>query len=842
MLDSETKRHIDNARDVLVGKVPDPKAQIEMITIALIYKFMDDMDKQSVDMGGKPSFFTGQYKEYAWTNLMDIKISGKQRVKLYSEALEKMPENKNLPQLFRDILRDAYLSFNDPETLNLFLKEIAWFNYEHSENLGDAFEYLLSIMSSQGDAGQFRTPRHIIDFMVDVIAPEKNETILDPACGTAGFLISAYNYILNANTKKNKGDKMTPDDRKKLASNIVGYDISPDMVRLSRVNMYLHGFTSPKIFEYDTLTSEERWNDNFDVILANPPFMTPKGGIRPHKKFAIQANRSEVLFVDYFMEHMNLKGRAAVIVPEGIIFQSANAYKSLRKKLVEQNYLWAVISLPTGVFNPYAGVKTSILFMDRDIAKKVKDILFVKVSNDGFDLGAQRREIEQNDLPVAEETMEKYIENVEKGLAPTKEVKKSNICSTVAKSKLAENEEYNLSADRYITEEVKKNIKYSMMKLKDLCEFSNGLWKSDKQPLKIIKILRNTNFTKNGFLKLDDVAELPVEVRLLEKKKMEFGDILLEKSGGGPTQPVGRVVYFNVKEGEYSFSNFTSRIRVLNKKQIEPKFLWSILNYMYLSGKTETLQNQTSGIRNLDFDRYKNITIPVPPLEIQQEIVVEIEDCQKIIDGARQVVENWKPKIDIDPSWPIMKLGEVCDINPKKAEVNNIDNKTKVSFLPMEDIKQKQIYIYPLKQRQISEVYKGYTYFKENDVLVAKVTPCFENGKSGIAKKLENGIGFGSSELHVIRPNHKIIAEFIYPFISSESFIINGKNKMTGTGGLQRVPADYIAGLFISVPSVEIQHQIAKKIEAEQKSVDSCREMIRIYEDKIKLVIAKVWV
>jgi type I restriction enzyme M protein len=115
------------------------------------------------------------------------------------------------------------------------------------------------------------------------------------------------------------------------------------MVRLSLVNLYLHGFTTPKIFEYDTLTSEDRWGDYFDIILANPPFMTPKGGIRPHKKFAMQANRSEVLFVDYIMEHINpTTGRAAIIVPEGIIFQSATAYKALRKLLVDKNFLYGV--------------------------------------------------------------------------------------------------------------------------------------------------------------------------------------------------------------------------------------------------------------------------------------------------------------------------------------------------------------------------------------------------------------------------------------------------------------------------------------------------------------------
>ena len=399
MLDSETRRRIDTARDILVGKVPDPKSQVEQITIALVYKFMDDMDMQSVEMGGKRSFFKGKFEKYSWSNIFNPRLGGIEMLALYGEAITSMSQNENLPQLFRDIFKNAFLPYRDPETLKLFLKTINEFNYDHSEKLGDAFEYLLSVLGSQGDAGQFRTPRHIIDFMVQVVAPTKNDTVLDPACGTAGFLISAYKYILKSSQEA--GKPLTTQEKQRLYENFTGYDISPDMVRLSLVNLYLHGFVKPQIHEYDTLASEERWNEYADVILANPPFMSPKGGILPHKKFSVQSNRSEVLFVDYMAEHLTPNGRAAIIVPEGIIFQSAGAYKQLRKYLIEQNYLWAVVSLPAGVFNPYAGVKTSILFLDKALAKKTDQVLFVKVGADGFDLGAQRRPIERNDLPEA---------------------------------------------------------------------------------------------------------------------------------------------------------------------------------------------------------------------------------------------------------------------------------------------------------------------------------------------------------------------------------------------------------------------------------------------------------
>src|SRR3990167_7546806 len=446
MLDTDTKRRIDTARDILVGKVPDPKSQVEQITIALIYKFMDDMDAESEELGGKRKFFTGDYARYGWAKLMAPSLGGHEMLGLYGEGISKMPENSGIPALFRDIFKNAYLPYRDPETLKAFLKIIDEFTYDHSERLGDAFEYLLSVLGSQGDAGQFRTPRHIIDFMVKIVDPKKTETVLDPACGTAGFLISSYKHILKANTDKKGNSTLTPDEKGRLAQNFKGYDISPDMVRLSLVNLYLHGFADPHIAEYDTLTSQDRWNEYADVILANPPFMSPKGGIKPHNRFSVQSKRSEVLFVDYMAEPLTPNGRAGIIVPEGIIFQSQTAYTQLRKMLVEE-HLAAVVSLPAGVFNPYSGVKTSILILDKSLAKKCNTIAFFKVENDGFGLGAQRREIQKNDLPQAHAEIGEYLRRLRAGesvadFQPT-------LGLIVEKEKIAANGDYNLSVERY---------------------------------------------------------------------------------------------------------------------------------------------------------------------------------------------------------------------------------------------------------------------------------------------------------------------------------------------------------------------------------------------------------
>ena len=669
MLDTDTKRRIDTARDILVGKVPDPKSQVEQITIALIYKFMDDMDAESEEFGGKRKFFAGEFARYGWAKLMRSGLGGHETLNVYAEAIARMPENPGIPLLFRDIFKNAYLPYRDPETLRAFLKIIDEFTYDHSERLGDAFEYLLSVLGSQGDAGQFHTPRHIIDFMVAVVDPKKTDRVLDPACGTAGFLISAYKHILVANRTdmdeqdgqdENKESRescpsmfvssLTPDEKGRLAQNFNGYDISPDMVRLSLVNLYLHGFSDPHIAEYDTLTSQDKWNETADVILANPPFMSPKGGIKPHNRFGVQSKRSEVLFVDYMAEHLTPTGRAGIIVPEGIIFQSQTAYKDLRKMLVE-NSLVAVVSLPAGVFNPYSGVKTSILILDKSLARQSNTIGFFKVENDGFGLGAQRREIDKNDLPQVRSEIAEYLRRLRAGetVEPSPSGRgqgegfQPTLGLIVEKAKVAANGDYNLSGERY---------------------------------------------RENG-----------------------------------------------------------TRIH----------------------------------------------------------------------------------------TYPLARIADVCKINPPKSELSELSQDTRVSFVPMADMSELRMLFQPVEERSLAEVTTSYTYFRDSDVLFARVTPCFENGKGGIARGLTNGIGFGSSEFYILRASEQVLPEWLYFCVMHPLFREAGVAQMTGTGGLQRVPRDFVENFQIPLPPLPVQQEIVAEIEGYQKVIDGARAVLDNYRPHIPI-------
>ncbi len=812
-MNADTKRHIDSARQVLVGVVPNPASQIDQITNALIYKFMDDMDQAAIKAGGEPSFFVGSLKDYAWTRLMDSKVGNQQRMNLYSEALVKFSEAKQLPELFRGIFKSAYLPYRSPEVLDLFLKEINYFDYSHSEELGNAYEYLLSIMSSQGDAGQFRTPRHIIDFIVEVVNPTKDDKVLDPACGTAGFLISAYKHILsqhdgkNSDGTKNNEKPLTPDQRKALVSNFEGYDIDPGMVRISQVNMYLHQFKNPKIYQYDSLSSDERWGDKFDVILANPPFMSPKGGIKPHSKFSIQSNRSEVLFVDYIMNHLRPKGRAGIIVPEGIIFQSGKSHTQLRKKLVEDG-LCAVVSLPSGVFNPYSGVKTSILFFDNELAKQKKEILFIKIGNDGFDLGAQRRFNGKSDLPEAVEILSKWRSD--------KKVE-SVLASYVEKVKIAENGDYNLSSDRYRIAKDFTNTKWPMAAIEDICDLGRGRVISKRDmtdnpgPFPVF----SSQTTDNGIFGYLGSYDFD-------------GEYVTWTTDGANA---GTVFYRN---GKFNCTNVCGTLKA-KSDNVNMHFLAKALNavafkYVIQVGNPKLMNNVMAKIK-----------IPLPPIEVQKQIVEELEGYQKIISGAKQVVENWKPIIDIDPKWEKVKLGSVSNrVTKGTTPTTNGFNfqKSGINFIKIESIddsgyfiKEKFAYI----DKTCNESLKR-SQLKSGDVLFSIA------GALGRVAQVQDSIlpANTNQALAIISPTKELESSYLEQVLRSD--LIQGQIKGLQVGVAQsNLSLAQVSDFEIPLPSLEIQRQIIEKVKSEQHLIEANKKLINIYKQKMKDVIEKLW-
>jgi len=836
----EIKLKIKNCRNILVGIVPSPEAQVQQITIALMYKFMDDMDKEAQEKhNAPPMFFAGEFAKYSWTKLLSPQVGNQERLNLYAEAIEKMNENKGIPQLFRDIFKGAFLPYRNPESLGLFLKEINGFTYDNSENLGNAFEYLLSIMGSQGDAGMFRTPRHIIDFIVDAVNPQKNENICDPACGSAGFLISAYKHIINANTKNKVGDLLSPEEKKKIIKNFVGYDISPDMVRLSKVNMYFHGFLDPTIFEYDTLSSEEKWDESFDVMLANPPFMSPKGGIKPHKRFSVQAKRSEVLFVDYILEHLRPKGRAGIIVPEGIIFQSAGAYKQLRKMLVEDG-LMAVVSLPAGVFNPYAGVKTSILLFDNEIAKKTKNILFLKIQNDGYDLGAQRRVIDKNDLPMALEIIKKYKSALKDGKDFKFSEEENKNAHLVVKNKIAETGDYNLSGDRYKETAGLINQKWPMVEIGDICEILNGYaFKSENYVNEGVRVIRITNVQKGVIVDANPKFYPTNTKEPIEKYKLAENDFLISLTGN-----VGRV---GLLPKEFLPAGLNQRVACLrvNENKINKTFLFSILNQD--SFEKECI-NSASGMaqKNMSTVWLAKYKLPLPPLDVQRKIVEQIKSKQQTIDCAKTIIENLESerhhfyqdlkKLDCGQ----VKLGDYVNfvsgltlsipdsISENGTPIISINNITEDGRITLKGIRNISL---PNK--------KSINYLKKGDLLFN-----WRNGSKHLVGKT------GYFDL----PGQFVFASFLLGIRTDEKillpkFLWHLLNSYRASGKYMQFMRQNVNGLFnreelkileIPLPSIDIQARLVDQMYKENEIINANRKLIEIYEQKIADVLSEI--
>jgi type I restriction enzyme M protein len=858
MLTIETKRHIDSARQVLVGKVPDPKAQIDQITNALIFKFMDDMDVKAKDAGGKASFFTGDLEPYAWRKLMDPRKGAQERLNMYTEALEKFSTAASLPLLFRDIFRQAFLPYRDPETLNLFLKEIEFFDYNHSEELGNAFEYLLSIMGSQGDAGQFRTPRHIIDFIVDIIDPDYNDTILDPACGTAGFLISAYKHIVKKHDgvgvrdKKNSEKSLTHQQKQKLMDNLEGYDVSSDMVKLARVNMYLHGNKNPKIFEYDSLGNEDKWDDMFDVMLANPPFMSPKGGVRPHKKFGVESSRSEVLFVDYIMSHLKQNGRAGIIVPEGIIFQSGKAHKQLRKALVEDG-LMAVVSLPAGVFNPYSGVKTSILIFDNNRTKKSDKLVFATAKNDGFDLGAQRRPTPyKNDLPtiadilkkyrqgelVTQEQIDDYLES-EAALRNPGQFSEVTGVVLVERSKIVESGDYNLSASRYAVAETNQNQKWPRVRLGDERYFhieSGGTpdskdeiyWNGDVNWATLVDLPAENFITSlsSTTRKITEKGLKKSSAKLLPK-----GTVLISSRA-----TIGRIAIAT----EPTATNQGFKNIVIKSDQVLPDYV-----AYAVTGLIERLKDMATGGTFAEFSKtaLATLEIPLPPIEAQKQIASELDGYQRIINSAKEMYQARGLRLTINPLWPTSRLADVCSVGSSKRIFQADYVVSGVPFYRTKEIAELEADINPstelfIDKKKFDGIKGRYGAPSVDDILVSAVGTI---GKVWRVPQNYPEFYFKDGNLLWLKNVNKTVQpEFLE--LALRACIKNNIMVLKAGAAYEALTIVKLKELSIPIPPLDEQKKLVEEHEKIKRMlVDQNLEIIEFFEQKIKDKIAEVW-
>lgn len=835
MLTSETKRRIDACRDVLVGKLPLPTDQVEFITLSLIYKFMDDLDEQSVKLGGKRSFFVGELAKYRWRNLLPQIVSGDERVTLFSEGIEALgnPQKAaHLPGLFRDIFRNAFLKFRDGRILTMFLTEVNGFEYSHSEELGNAFEYLLQCMGIQGENGQFRTPRHIIDFMVACLDPQPGERILDPACGTGGFLVSAYKYIVSKNTSPGStmpGDRLTHGQRQKVYANLTGYDVTDLMAKLSKVNLFLHGFPDPAIHIYDTLSNDARWNEKADIVLANPPFMTPKGGVTPHTKFRIAAKKAEVLFTDYIAEHLSSDGRGGVIVPNGIVATTQNAYVKLRRFLVEDS-LVAVVSLPAGVFKPYSGVKTSILILDKKLARQTKEILFLKIAADGFDLGDKRNRIEANDLPEAGRLVDAWFD---RNLSDLKEA--TVAWKLVEKTGLLGNRDVTLNSERYLGS-AEAAHDHEIVTIGEICvDVQSGYsCSSSKQTATGVPHLRSQNITDEGQLVWEGAKFVPLEIAAEnESYTLRLGDILFNNTNS--IELVGKTCLYDSTERAH-YSNHTTRLRVDEARAL-PRFVALMLHQLFKHGHFAKISTRWVGQAGVSATLLKEVEIPLPPLEEQRRVVSEVERYQKVLDGARQILASYHFQLDVAPDWESRPLAEVCHFidyrgkTPEKS-ANGIPLITAknirfgfISSEPAEFVTEKTYQAW---------MTRGFP--KNGDVLFTTEAPL------GMAALIDHDDRFALAQRTIcLSPNSQILTGgYLCRALLCEQVQKSLAAQATGSTVLG-IKSSSLKEVSIPIPPLEEQRRIVAELDEETAQMKVVRSLLPRFEAKIKRVLDRVW-
>lgn len=475
MLTQDLKSKIDKLWNTFWWNgISDPLTAIEQINYLIFMKRMDDIDKQSLIKASRIKTF--EYNSvFEWEYEYNWKTYDKQtfRWSHWSEmSADEMfvfvkdivfPFIKNIDEsLYADSLKDAVFMIPNASLLvsAVSIIEDLEITHQNEDTAWDIYEYLLNEISAAGKWGAFRTPRHIIEMIIDIINPTKNDKICDPACWTWGFLINTYKHIIKENTSKDwsftdefwthyTADKFTNDDWKRVKENtLFGYDFSTKMVRVGMMNSILHWITTPNITYTDTLWKNFDHKEQFDVILANPPFKWSILKNNIHPDFKVETTKTELLFLELIYDKLFVWGKCWVIIPDWVLFWSSNAHKKVRELIIENTWLKAVISLPSWVFKPYAWVSTAILIFTK--WDQTNNVWFYDLQADWFSLDDKRTKIDNSDIP---DCKEKYKELVLWRKYEEKP-KKDDKWFWVSKDEIKENK-YDLSISKY------KKIEYT---------------------------------------------------------------------------------------------------------------------------------------------------------------------------------------------------------------------------------------------------------------------------------------------------------------------------------------------------------------------------------------------
>lgn len=996
-----------------------PVQRVEYILELLLLRIFEIKVRQEDDFKPLRKLFDGENYHYLFSHLLNltgeqIKTHLNQDIfPFYAQILSHARKvfEDNLPQKVQDnlvLIEEVFAnssfstnvqSGNIKEIIGL-IADIDETTILKTDILGDAIESALSEQGGTQEIGLYRTPEHIRQMMVAITDPTFDDIIFDPACGTGGFLFDAYHYVLEKVTKDGKWpsskcppshpelneyfknyfqkfDEPMPDidtANKFYREGVGGIEYLGMIRKMAAINLYIRGLNPANIIQGDSLAKFDPAIDTNSktLILSNPPFGAEKDQPAYPNVWQEYSKESEttILFVKLMFDLLKKGGRCAVVVSEGFLTWDKASARAMRKMLLEEANLRAIISIPQGVFvsKQGQGAKTSILYFEK--GKPTDWVWYYKIENDGFSMGVNRKPIDgcqisevielfhnyvkQSRIPpetknsfiipaewiknidprlkerIRQETKERIlIKNQEKREKLIKELEekkqRDKITDKEIKEKLwqfdsvlentIKNETskqiekahlYSFNLQTYRSDLTDEQIKEWQEVLKDIEPKNNSTLDEKYEALKIadeklaLETIAGLNpksaleiditreyVSKNQdkgeiFKKLNEILKrghrytlvplgdyiIPIEDKIKPSNfpdtefiilgvSNEIGVFINEKKKGSEINQS----YYRVKKNHFCYNPY--RINVgsiglnlfdyenqiisgaynvfgVKENELDPKFLLALFKTNGFLGYVKELA--TGGVR-MDFklDYLKNWKIPLPPLEVQQQIVEQIEKQKAIIDGADKILESWEVDFDRFKEYPAKNILDFAELNPS-VELSNFTDDDEVSFVPMEAIDEIEGKIKTKITKKLKEVRKGYTPFKEGDVLFAKITPCMENGKSAVAQDLVNSIGFGTTELHIIRchPN-KATPKFIFYIIRTKHFRGLAKETMTGASGHKRVPESFLLNFKFPLPPLEVQKQIVEELDKEMEALEKVKLLKQKAKKRIEKILEEVW-
>jgi len=846
-ISSNLHKKVDHLMDIFFGAgVASHPTIIEQINYLLFMRALsqkdDDLKKIGVTDKGE-IVFDGELEKYHWENLLTL--NAEQLFIALEECFRKIPESTT-NRTVRLVFRNAHIKLFDKPSLRTVVHELDAFaklmdDEEHDgkrDIFGDTYEYLLSKLSQAGTSGQFRTPRHIIEFLVAVVAPKKGETILDPAVGTAGFLVKAFEYLRREYTSPEQlasggtFDQLSSKEHSFLYEHTFsGFDSDEDMIKFGMMNLYLHGLQNAKLIRQNTLTDTAGSRDKYDVILANPPFSGKIDRDSVAEELQMNTGATEVLFLRYMIRHLTDIGRAGVIVPEGVLFNAAGGYTKIRELLLE-NGLWCVVSLPGGVFNPYAGVKTSILFFDKTRKEKA-EVLFAKVENDGFSLSAQRKPILKNDLPEILLDIQRYQNGEELRLMNVHAVSYDRIKNT---------KDYNLSGDRFKLVEDETEQNWPLVKLDDLLTIERG---ASPRPIDqyMTLDLNGENWikigdTKNATKYIHSVAEKVTKAGAAKSRRVEVDDFILSNS-----MSFGRP--YIMKTTGYIHDGWLL-LRIKDSAKLSADYLYEILSSQFVQRQFEAAA--TGGVvRNLNSKLVREVSIPLPPINVQNKVIEAIKNKQKAVDTARELIKSLeRERAYFDPSararkegWDIVRLGDVASLvrgpfggSLKKEIFKNSGYKVYEQNDAIHgDLDSTRYFIDEAKFTEMKRFQ-----VQPNDLIMS----CSGTlGKISVITE-SSPIGIINQALLKITPKSDVLPAFLKLIL--ESTLMQRVLLSNSQGGVIQnvVSVKQLADMEFPLPPLKVQAEIVADFAEEDSIIASNRKIIDIYVQKIDQALAEI--